>query len=186
MSREDEPFELMEAIEAPPRPDFSRYRYDAPFALDDPPDAEEEPFPDPPAPAPYFYDGLYGEDEDEDEDDALGRDDELFGALDEALDEIEEEARVEAVRQIAIPEHDELAVHPEPERLYRKHLQNFLGGDPRLVAPRYTQICRRAPVEDAQLRDLLEDGQRRARMSREQRKAFGKITNPERRSALIY
>lgn len=182
MAYDESGFELQEAMDAPPRPDFSAYRYDAPFALDDPPEPEEEPFEDPPA--PYFYDGLYAEDEDEDED--LEGEDDLFDALDEALDEIEEEARIEAVRQIAIPEHDELRHHNEPERLYRDHLKHFLGGEARLVAPRYTQICRRAPVEDAQLRNLLDEGQRRARMSREQRRAFGKITNPERRSALIY
>jgi hypothetical protein len=189
VTRDDrESYEVMEALDAPPAPDFSAYRYDAPWQPDDPPDADEEPFEDP---APNFYDGLYTDPyaddfDDFDDDEEEERDDELFEALDEALDEMEAEARVDAVLAIAAPEDDELEPHGAPQRLYRDHLTCFLGGDARLVAPRYTQLCRRYPVGDPALKNLLEDGQRRARISREQRKAVGRITNPGLRSALIY
>lgn len=178
-----EPYATQEALDAPPAPDFSAYRYDAPFQLDDPPVPDEEPFEEP---APDFYDGLYSDPYADAFDDEEERDDELFDALDEALDEMEAEARVDAVRSIATPEDDELEPHAAPQRLYRDHLTHFLGGDARLVAPRYTQLCRRYPVEDPALKHLLEDGQRRARISREQRRAVGRITNPGLRSALIY
>ena len=122
----------------------------------------------------------------EDEDGYAEEDDEeLFSALDEALDEIEAEARAEAILAVARPEHDHAEPIPGPTAQYRAHLGAFLGGRSPVRAPRYGEARADEP-EDEVLRRILMRGLHRARRSFDERKAVGRITNPKQRARLTY
>lgn len=174
MANTDAPFELNERLVAPARADLSAYAYDAPWQRDEPAEEDEAPFPEP----------TFGE-EFAEEDDFADRDAELFDALDAALDELADEQRIEAVREVAAPQFDALEVTPDPQTQYRDALRGFLGDRTRARAPRFTRPIRTFAANPG-LNELLDDGLHRARLSREQRRAVGPITDPSLRRRLIY
>ena len=73
---------------------------------------------------PYETDPFFEAYDDDDEDD-----DDLLAALDEALDEVEAEARVEFARGLAFPELDALELIPMADTAYRSAIAVFMGRD---------------------------------------------------------
>jgi hypothetical protein len=147
-----------------PELDLEQYAYDAPWTR--PERAEPEPASEANAGAYALSDEDFEDDaswdpygaEDEDDDDAL------FAALEEALDEVEAEARLAAVKAAAAPEEDSWATLPGAGTAYRAAISTFLAqGRPR--APRYSQVGVRGAGRDGALDVLLQESLQRARSS---------------------
>ncbi len=98
-------------------------------------------------------------------------DEELLAALDEALDEVEAEARVEYARSLACPEDDALELTPMADTAYRSAISAFLGEREPPRAPRYTQLVRTYAVRDPELGTLLQVNLHRSRANVERRRA---------------
>lgn len=186
MQQRDTGFDIAEVLDGPSgAADLSAFAYDAPW--DRPQQEEEEAPPQTDEGSAWGEEAFgFGDELSFDDDDDFLDDDDLYAALDQALDEIEQEQRVEAVKALATPEHDALEIAPAPDTLYRDQLKGMLGRHTRVRAPRYTEMQVRTTAQDPRLNALIDDGFRRARLSREQRRAVGKIKNPELRSGLVY
>jgi hypothetical protein len=99
-------------------------------------------------------------------------DDDLLAQLDAALDEIEEEARIEAAREVAAPSWDVSEIFsPSAEMSYRGIIDVFMGRRSRdLPRPEHGRR-RRSPARDPELGELLGASMARARSSLERRRA---------------
>lgn len=149
--------------------DLQAYAWDAPYDRPAPPEEPEPPQSDL---QPVYDDDPYGFYEDDDwayEDD----DDDLLEALEEALDEVEAEDRLEAIRERAAPRRDVAELVPEPETLYREAATALLGQPVRPEAPRYSRIRHRALPASGGLDRLLEESLRRARSNLERWRIHG-------------
>ena len=156
-----------------PEIDLEQYAYDAPFTRAERPEAEPEPEPE--GSAEYaladqdFQDAPewdpWGEGEDDDA--------ELFAVLEEALDEVEQEERVAAIKAAASPEEDSVEILPGPGTRYRDAISTFMGQPRCPVAPRYSQVAVRAQRRDGALEDLLQQSLQRARTSLDRWKVKG-------------
>jgi hypothetical protein len=99
-------------------------------------------------------------------------DDDLLAQLDAALDEIEEEARIEAVREVAAPSWDVDEIFaPSIEMSYRGIIDGFLGRRSRDLPRPEHRRSRRLPARDPDLSELLGASMARARSSLEKRRA---------------
>ena len=94
----------------------------------------------------------------------------LLAALDAALDEVEEEQRIEEVREIASPTHDRAEMSPTYESAYQSSIRRLMGERSRPL-PTPMEARRKAPVLDAGLNDLLQGSLERERRSMEHRRA---------------
>lgn len=143
--------------------DVEAFAYDAPFdrASDEPSEAAQV-YEDSDV-APY-YDDPYGYYEDDAYDDwgLEDDDDDLLEALEEALDEVEAEDALEALKERASPTRDVAELDPAPETVYRGAIDHFLGR-PRPTAPRYSQIRARTLPATGGLELMLQDSLRRSR-----------------------
>ena len=109
-------------------------------------------------------DPLFGFDDDDDGDD-------LLAALDEALDEVEAEARIELARSLACPQFDALELFPFADTAYRSAIAGFMGVRRGLRAPRYSQLIRANTVHNPELSALLQYNLQRSRAFVERRRA---------------
>ena len=108
---------------------------------------------------------FYGfDDEDEDDDD-------LLAALDEALDQVEAEARVEFARSLACPEFDALELIPMADTAYRLAIAAFMGARFGATAPRFSQMVRSFAVADPELGALLQVNLHQSRAFVDKRRA---------------
>lgn len=115
---------------------------------------------------PSDDDAFFGFDGDSDDDD-----DDLLAALDEALDEVEAEARVEFARSLACPDFDALELIPMADTAYRRAILAFMGVREGPRAPRYSQLVLAYAVSDPQLAALLQENLHRSRAYVERRRA---------------
>jgi hypothetical protein len=107
---------------------------------------------------------------------AGGDEDDLLAALDEALDELEAEQKIEAAREAASPAWDSLEITPSNEEMVRAIIDGFLGRRRDLPRPdhhhhHHHHGRRRMSALDRDLGELLGASMARARSSLERRRA---------------
>src|SRR5687767_14861414 len=104
--------------------------------------------------------------------DANGDEDDLLAALDEALDELEAEQKIEAAREAASPAWDiSEIVAPSNEALYRGIIDAFMGRRSRDLPRPDHHGRRRSSALNQDLSGLLGASMARARSSLERRRA---------------
>ncbi len=110
---------------------------------------------------------------DDDFGDGFGsEEDDLFAALDAALDELEEEQRVET-REAMVPTGDELHYFPTPQQMWVNASQDFICTDkvPKRAPRHAKKRGQRVQTQDASLQGLLNNSLNRARMALDERRS---------------